>query len=96
MTVDTTEVYEAVPSTEDIEAPTIQSTESTESSTQAVDAPTETTALVNDSTAQAVESPTRLDDIYNDVHIIMVLVLLSFCWSCMKSWRIHSLKGVKK
>lgn len=96
MTVDTTEIYKAVPSTEEIETPAIQSTESTESSTQEVETPTETAALVNDSTAQAVESPTRLDDIYNDVHIIMVIVLLSFCWSCMKSWRVHSLKGVRK
>lgn len=96
MTVDTTEIYEAVPGTEEIEIPTIQSTESTESSTQEVETPTETTALVNDSTAQAVESPSQMDSIANDVHIIMVLMLLSFCWSCMKSWRIHSLKGVRK
>lgn len=96
MTVDTTEIYEAVPSTEEIEAPTIQSTESIESSTQVVETPAETTALVDDSTALAVESPSRMDDIANDVHIIMFIMLFSFCWSCMKSWRTHSLKGVRK
>ena len=38
----------------------------------------------------------KLDSIVNDVHIIMVIFLFSFCWSCMKSWRTHSLKGVRK
>lgn len=27
--------------------------------------------------------------------IIMYLLLLSFCWSCMRSWRNSSIKGVK-
>lgn len=99
MTVDTTEIYEAVPSTENIE---VQSIPDTESSAQAVnEANTETTPIANSTLAdgsavQAAEPLSRMEDIYNDVHIIMVLMLLSFCWSCMKSWRMHSLKGVKK
>ena len=30
-----------------------------------------------------------------DVRIILALVLLSFCWSCMRQWRKNVLKGAK-
>ena len=43
-----------------------------------------------------VDYTEKLDSIVNDVHIIMFILLFSFCWSCMKSWRTHSLKGVRK
>ena len=48
------------------------------------------------STVQTIDYSSNLDAISNDVHIIMFIVLFSFCWSCMKSWRSHSLKGVRK
>ena len=48
------------------------------------------------STVQTVDYTSNLNAIANDVHIIMFIVLFSFCWSCMKSWRTHSLKGVRK
>lgn len=34
-----------------------------------------------------------LTNIYNDVHIIMVLAILSFAMSCMRGWRKNTLKG---
>lgn len=48
------------------------------------------------STVQTVDYTSKIDAISNDVHIIMFILLFSFCWSCMKSWRTHSLKGVRK
>lgn len=101
MTVDSTEVYEAVPDTE-INNSEVQNAQSEESVTQDIkEDNTEVVAIDNStpvvgSTAQTIDYTSNLDAISNDVHIIMFIVLFSFCWSCMKSWRTHSLKGVRK
>ena len=102
MVVDSTEFYEAVPDTELInnsEVENVQSEESIsqvqkEDSTEIVTSDNSTPAV--GSTVQTVDYTSNLDAIANDVHIIMFIVLFSFCWGCMKSWRKHSLKGVKK
>lgn len=102
MTVDSTEVYEAVPDTEIIDNSEVQNVQSEESvsqdlqtdSTEAVSIDNSTPAV--GSTVQTVDYTSNLVAIANDVHIIMFIVLFSFCWSCMKSWRTHSLKGVRK
>lgn len=102
MTVDTTEIYEAVPDTDIIDSSEVQNVQSEESisqdlqtdSTEAVSIDNSTPAV--SSTVQNVDYTSNLDSISNDVHIIMFFVLFSFCWSCMKSWRTHSLKGVRK
>lgn len=65
-----------------------------ESDTEVVTTDNSTPAV--SSTVQTVDYISKIDAISNDVHIIMVIVLFSFCWSCMKSWRTHSLKGVRK
>lgn len=102
MTVDSTEVYEAVPDTEIIDNSEVQNAQGEESITQDIkEDNTEVVAIDNsisavDSTVQTVDYTSKLDAIANDVHIIMFILLFSFCWSCMKSWRIHSLKGVRK
>lgn len=36
-----------------------------------------------------------LEQIYNDVHIIMVFTILTFCMSCFRGWRRNSMKGVR-
>lgn len=101
MTVDSTEVYEAVPDTE-INNSEVQNAQSEESISQDIkDDNTEVVAIDNStpavgSTVQIIDYTSNLDAISNDVHIIMFIVLFSFCWSCMKSWRTHSLKGVRK
>lgn len=101
MTVDSTEVYEAVPDTEinNSEVQNAQgeesvSQESKESDTEIVTTDNSTPAF--SSTVQTVDYTSKIDAISNDVHIIMVIVLFSFCWSCIKSWRTHSLKGVRR
>lgn len=102
MSVDTTEIYKAVPDTELIDNSEVQNVQSEESisqvqkedSTEAVTIDNSTPAV--GSTVQTVDYTSSLDAISNDVHIIMFIVLFSFCWSCMKSWRTHSLKGVRK
>lgn len=101
MTVDSTEVYEAVPDfeIEDSEVQNAQveenvSQDGKEDSTEIVTLDNSTPAV--GSTVQAVDYTSNLDSIANDVHIIMFIVLFSFCWGCMKSWRTHSLKGVRK
>ena len=33
-----------------------------------------------------------INQIAGDIRIILVIVLLSFCWSCMRSWRKSSIK----
>lgn len=43
---------------------------------------------------QTVDASETLTNIYNDVHIIMVLVILTFAMSCMRAWRKSTLKGV--
>lgn len=102
MTVDTTEIYEAVPDTELIENSEVLNAQGKESISQ--DKKEDNTEVVTTdnstpavgSTVQTVDYTEKLDSIVNDVHIIMFIVLFSFCWSCMKSWRTHSLKGVRK
>lgn len=102
MTVDTTEIYEAVPGTELIENSEVLNAQDEESITQDIkEDNTEFVAVDNSipavgSTVQTVDYTEKLDSIVNDVHIIMFILLFSFCWSCMKSWRTHSLKGVRK
>lgn len=101
MTVDSMEVYEAVPDTE-INNSEVQNEQGEESilqdnkedDTEAVSIDNSTPAV--GSTVQTIDYTSNLDAISNDVHIIMFIVLFSFCWSCMKSWRTHSLKGVRK
>lgn len=102
MTVDSTEVYEVIPDTELIDNSEVQNAQGKESISQ--DLQTDSTEIVTldnstpavGSTVQAVDYTSNLDSIANDVHIIMFIVLFSFCWGCMKSWRTHSLKGVRK
>lgn len=102
MTVDSTEVYEAVPVTEIIEDSEVQNAQGDESVSQDVkEDSTEAVTIDNStpavgSTVQTIDYTSNLNSIANDVHIIMFIVLFSFCWSCMKSWRTHSLKGVRK
>ncbi len=101
MTLDTTEIYEAVPETEIIDNSEVQNAQGEESISQ--DEKEDSTEIVTSdnsitavgSSVQTVDYTSKIDAISNDVHIIMFIVLFSFCWSCMKSWRIHSLKGVR-
>ncbi len=102
MTVDSTEVYEALPDTEIIDNSEVQNARGEESisqgekedNTEGITSDNSTPAV--SSTVQTIDYSSILDAISNDVHIIMFIVLFSFCWSCMKSWRTHSLKGVRK
>lgn len=102
MTVDSTEVYEALPDTEIIDNSEVQNAQGEESisqgekedNTEGITSDNSTPAV--SSTVQTIDYSSNLDAISNDVHIIMFIVLFSFCWSCMKSWRTHSLKGVRK
>lgn len=102
MIVDSTEVYEAVPDTELIDNSEVQNVQSEEIFSQDVkEDDTEVVSVDNStpavgSTVQNVDYTSNFDAISNDVHIIMFIVLFSFCWSCLKSWRTHSLKGVRK
>lgn len=101
MVVDSTEFYEAVPDTELINNSEVQNVQSEESVSQDEEDSTEIVGTDNSSpavgsTVQTVDYTSNLDAISSDVHIIMFIVLFSFCWSCMKSWRTHSLKGVRK
>lgn len=102
MTVDTTEIYEAVPTTEILDNSEVQNAQGEESFSQDVkEDNTEVITTDNStpavgSTVQTVDYTEKIDSIVNDVHIIMFILLFSFCWSCMKSWRTHSLKGVRK
>ena len=102
MTVDSTEVYEAVPCTELIDNSEVQNVQSEESISQVQkedSTENESSAIsapATGSTVQTVDYASNIDSIANDVHIIMFIVLFSFCWSCIKSWRTHSLKGVRK
>lgn len=102
MTLDTTEIYEAVPDTELIENSEVLNAQDEESITQHIkEDNTEVVAVDNStpavgSTVQTIDYTSQIDALSNDVHVIMFIVLFSFCWSCMKSWRTHSLKGVRK
>ena len=73
--------------------------ENTEMETQV----SEVLPTVDGSVAETVESPEAVQivdvsetvtNIYNDVHIIMVFIILTFAMSCMRAWRRNSLKGV--
>lgn len=102
MNIDTTEIYEAVPGIELIENSEVLNAQGEESISQ--DKKEDNTEVVTTdnstpavgSTVQTVDYTSKIDAISNDVHVIMFIVLFSFCWSCMKSWRTHSLKGVGK
>ena len=102
MVVDSTEFYEAVPDTElidnsevdNVQNEKIMSQDEKEDNTEVVSSDNSTPAV--GSTVQTIDYTSNLDAIANDVHIIMFILLFSFCWSCMKSWRTHSLKGVRK
>ena len=102
MTVDSTEVYEVVPDTELIDNSEVQNEQGEESFSQDIKkdntevVATDNTTPAVGSTVQTVDYTSKIDALSNDVHIIMFIVLFSFCWSCMKSWRTHSLKGVRK
>ena len=102
MVVDSTEFYEVVPDTELINNSEVQNVQSEESVSQVQKedntevVTTDNSSLAVGSTVQTVDYTSKIDAISNDVHIIMFIVLFSFCWSCMKSWRTHSLKGVRK
>ena len=102
MVVDSIEIYEAVPDTELIDNSEVQNAQGDENVSQdSKEDNTEVVAIDNTtpavgSTVQTIDYTSNLDDISNDVHIIMFILLFSFCWSCMKSWRTHSLKGVRK
>lgn len=102
MVVDSTEFYEAVPDSEIIYNSEVQNAQGKESISQDIkEDNTEAVATDNStpavgSTVQTVDYTSNLDAIANDVHMIMFIVLFSFCWGCMKSWRTHSLKGVRK
>lgn len=43
---------------------------------------------------QIVDVSETVTNIYNDVHIIMVFIILTFAMACMRAWRRNSLKGV--
>lgn len=102
MNIDTTEIYEAIPDTELIENSEVLNAQDEESITQDIkEDNTEVVAVDNStpavgSTVQTIDYTSQIDALSNDVHVIMFIVLFSFCWSCMKSWRTHSLKGVRK
>mgnify|MGYP000063222945 FL=1 len=73
--------------------------ENTEMATQV----SEVLSTVDGSVAETVESTEAVQivdvsetvtNIYNDVHIIMVFIILTFAMSCMRAWRRNSLKGV--
>lgn len=49
---------------------------------------TETLAIIQQNTA-------HIGAIASDVRVLVVVVLLTFCWSCMRSWRTHVMKGGK-
>lgn len=101
MVVDSTEIYEAVPDTE-LNNSEVQNAQGEESFSQDIKedntegVTTDDTIPAVGSTVQTVDYTEKIDSIVNDVHIIMFILLFSFCWSCMKSWRTHSLKGVRK
>lgn len=101
MNIDNTEIeytVEPVSSTEIIED--LQNDETIqESSTERVpEGETESMQDIQESTSQtvSVDYTATLESLGNDVHIIMFIVLFSFCWNCVKNWRTKSLKGVRK
>ena len=83
MTVDSTEVYEAVPDTE-INNSEVQNAQSEESISQDIkEDNTEVVAIDNStpavgSTVQTIDYTSNLDAISNDVHIIMFICTIQF------------------
>ena len=53
-----------------------------------------TETVENTEAVQIVDVSETVTNIYNDVHIIMVFIILTFAMSCMRAWRRNSLKGV--
>ena len=91
MELNTEYVVEPVDSTE-IESEIANDTEIVqESSTEILSDDTQTTTEV-----VQIDYTSQFDSLVNDVHVIMFIVLFSFCWSCVKNWRTKSLKGVHK
>lgn len=91
MDFDTEYLVEPVSSTE-LESEIVNDTEILqESSTEILSDDTQTNAEI-----VQVDYTSQFDSLVNDVHIIMFIVLFSFCWNCMKVWRTKSLKGVRK
>ena len=41
------------------------------------------------------ESTTYIPAIASDVRVLLVVAVLTFCWSCMRSWRVHVMGGRK-
>lgn len=48
----------------------------------------------NTEAVQVVDVSETVANIYNDIHVIMVFIILTFAMSCMRAWRRNSLKGV--
>lgn len=72
--------------------------ENTEMETQVSEVLPTVDGSVNTSVTEAVQTvdaSETLTNIYNDVHVIMVLVILTFAMSCMRSWRNVTLRGCK-
>ena len=62
----------------------------------------ENTEIMEESSEENVEAVVEvlaatqiLEQIYNDVHIIMVFTIITFCMSCFRGWRRNSMKGVR-
>ena len=73
--------------------------ENTEMETQVSDALSTVDGSVTETVesteaVQIVDVSETITNIYNDVHIIMVFIILTFAMSCMRAWRRNSLKGV--
>lgn len=64
----------------------IENTESLEEET------TETYQEVDVGYTQSLEI---LTNIYNDVHVIMVFIIITFVTACMRGWRKNVIKGVR-
>jgi hypothetical protein len=76
----TEESYEAS-APEDVQLSDTEIVESVECSTEAL---TEVDSSISDS----------MESISNDVHLILVFVILTFVSACMRGWRNHVLKGM--
>lgn len=49
---------------------------------------------VEASTEVSADSFDTLNQIYNDVHLILVFVVITFAMSCFRAWRKNVTKGV--
>ncbi|MCM1441691.1 MAG: hypothetical protein NC131_21150 [Roseburia sp.] len=76
------------------EAPTnpTEPAESMETPTEPTE-PTESTETPEEP-AEELTDPEYLVQIAGDVRIILLVILLTFCMSCMRAWRSHVTKGV--